>query len=85
LSRAALENFATGPHLQRASLHTEVLSGYDDSFGGAGAIVETVKAEVCNDIDSHVNGDLDVVAGTVAPSAQRLDDSIDYIVDMLRK
>jgi hypothetical protein len=28
-----------------------MLSGYDDLFGGAGAMVETVKAEVCHDID----------------------------------
>jgi len=46
-----------------------MLSGYEDSFGGAGAIVETVKAEVCNDIDRHENGELRIGAGAVAPGA----------------
>ncbi|MFK4512446.1 hypothetical protein LPJ38_00510 [Bradyrhizobium daqingense] len=46
-----------------------VLSGYEDPFGGAGVTVETVKAEVCNDIDRHQNGELRIGAGAVAPGA----------------
>jgi hypothetical protein len=53
-----------------------VLSGYEVFFWGAGATVETVKAKVGNDMNSHDDhGDL--VADAAAPSAKRLDDSID--------
>lgn len=61
-----------------------VLSGYEDLLGGAGVMVETVKAEVCNDIDRHENGELRIGVGAVASGAQHLDDSIDYKVDCLR-
>jgi len=39
-------------------------------------MVETVKAEVCHDID-RPQGELDVIADAAEPGAERQDDSID--------
>jgi hypothetical protein len=46
-----------------------VLSGYEEFFGGAGAAVETVKAKVGNDMNSHGTHGSDLIADAAAPGA----------------